>query len=311
MIKNVWGFIAIMQKQVFSVKFEPLPIASTDTLYFDIEPVLLPYAEDFPLLHYHDKYEIGICYDGEGMFLSDGNFSYFSKGDVMFVPPYTHHYARSIRKSKPLSCRFVYLSIQRVEALMDFLNREQNAENDVFAIVQSNIPAVIHAEEYPRLNFILTDLMEACTRDEQNPAPLTELKTAMFFYEAYGEIRRELKSERSEAYKSDASIDAVAEYISLHYDKNDGISDLASLCLLSESQLRRRFARVYGTTPIAYRLKLRCKIAAELLSRTKFPVQRISDRVGFSDVSDLYKAFKKIYGMSPSEYRAENVLRKD
>ena len=300
-----------MQKQAFSVKFEPLPIASTDTLYFDIEPVLLPYAEDFPLLHYHDKYEIGICYDGEGMFLSDGNFSYFSKGDVMFVPPYTHHYARSIRKSKPLSCRFVYLNVHAVEALMNFLNQGKAAAEDILAAVRSMVPAVIHPEEKTKLNFILTDLIESCRTDEPNPEALVELKTALFFYEAYSEIRHELKSETSGTYKSDASIDTVAEYLSLHYDKNDSISDLASLCLLSESQLRRRFAKVYGTTPIAYRLKLRCKIAAELLSRTKFPIQRICDRVGFTDVSDLYKAFKKMYGMTPSVYRAENAFRKD
>lgn len=189
---------------------------------------------------------------------------------------------------------------------MNFLNQGKAAAEDILAAVRSMVPAVIHAEEYPKLNFILTDLIEACTSDEPNLIPLIELKTALFFYEAYKEIRRELKSERSEGYKPDVSIDAVAEYISLHYDKNDGISDLASLCLLSESQLRRRFARVYGTTPIAYRLKLRCKIAAELLSRTKFSIQRISERVGFGDVSDLYKAFKKMYDMAPSAYRAEH-----
>jgi AraC-like DNA-binding protein len=300
-----------MQKKAFSVIFEPLPITSADTLYFDIEPVSLPYAEDFPLLHYHDRYEIGICYGGEGMFLSDGVFSYFSKGDVMFVPPHVHHYAHAVRKSQPLTCRFVYLSIHGVAALMDFLNKEKNTARDISAAIRSAVPTVIRAEEHPRLHFLLADLIESCREDEPMLIAVTELKTALFFYEAYKELRHRLKNERSEEYKTDASIDAVAEYISLHYDKNDGISDLASLCLLSESQLRRRFAKVYGIPPIAYRLRLRCKIAAELLSRTKFPVQRISDRVGFSDVSDLYKAFKKIYGMSPSEYRAENVLRKD
>ena len=304
------GLAKIVQKQAFLVKFEPLPVSPDETLFFDAAPVKLPYAEDFPMLHYHDKYEIGICYDGEGMFLSDGVFSYFSKGDVMFVPPKKHHYARSIRKSKPLVCRFVYLNTKTVEELLGYLNKDGKTTANVLAASKSYIPSVIHKSEKPKINSMLTDLIETCSPDEPDLPTLIELKTALFLFEAYKAFANDSVSLLNEHYKVDSDINAVAGYISLNYDKNDTVSDFAEMCHLSESQLRRRFTKVYGTTPIAYRLKLRCRIVAELLRRTKFPIQRISDRTGFSDVSDLYKAFKKIYGVAPSAYR-ENVAPKD
>ena len=299
-----------MQKQDFLVKFQPLPVPSNDTLYFDAEPVSLPYAEDFPMLHYHDKYEIGICYEGEGMFLSEGVFSYFSKGDVIFVPPNRHHYARSVRKSKPLICRFVYINIKTVENLLSYLSKDKEATSEVLTASKSYIPSVIHAGENPKLNSMLSDIIDTCSPGKQSLHSLVQLKTALFLYEAQNVFSNEIKKENEDC-KSDASIDAVAEYISLNYDKNDSIADLASLCHLSDCQMRRRFVKIYGITPIAYRLQLRCKIAAELLSRTKFPIQRISNRVGFNDVSELYMAFKKHYGVPPSVYRAKNAFQNE
>jgi AraC-like DNA-binding protein len=55
--------------------------------------------------------------------------------------------------------------------------------------------------------------------------------------------------------------------------------------------------------PIAYRNSLRSSIAAELLLRTEFSISEISTKLGFTSSSDFYRAFRKQYGESPSEYR--------
>ena len=102
---------------------------------------------------------------------------------------------------------------------------------------------------------------------------------------------------------ADPTIKNVAEYIALHYSDSFTSSDLASLCHLSESQLRRRFVAAYGNSPMAYRNSLRCRIAAELISRTELSIFEISSRVGYATTSDFFRAFVKYKGFSPSEYR--------
>jgi AraC-like DNA-binding protein len=38
------------------------------------------------------------------------------------------------------------------------------------------------------------------------------------------------------------------------------------------------------------------------------PISEIAEQIGYTTTSDLYKAFKKIYGISPAAYRSENSL---
>ena len=90
-----------MQKHAYNVTYDSLPAPSVATVYFDKAPVHLPYADDFSKLHYHDRYEIGVCLDGEGLFLSGDVFSTVSKRDIVFIPPEVSHYSRSLTREKP------------------------------------------------------------------------------------------------------------------------------------------------------------------------------------------------------------------
>ena len=58
-------------------------------------------------------------------------------------------------------------------------------------------------------------------------------------------------------------------------------------------------------TPIGFLNDFRTKVAAELLSGG-LSVTETAVRAGFSSPSDLYRHFRKKYGVSPSEYRKES-----
>ena len=110
-----------MQKRAFSqyeAFFAPLPVKADEPIFFDQRSVGLPFAEDFPKLHYHDRYEIGICESGEGLFLCEGRYSSVSAGDLMFVAPQDRHYSRSLHKDELCRCRFLYVSADAVNAAL-------------------------------------------------------------------------------------------------------------------------------------------------------------------------------------------------
>ena len=58
-----------------------------------------------------------------------------------------------------------------------------------------------------------------------------------------------------------------------------------------------------GMTPHAYLTAIRLENAKKLLERTDQPIQKIALECGFSDNSIFYKAFKKSFSLSPSEWR--------
>ncbi|MEB3363705.1 helix-turn-helix transcriptional regulator [Lactobacillus sp. R2/2] len=50
----------------------------------------------------------------------------------------------------------------------------------------------------------------------------------------------------------------------------------------------------------------RVNVAAEYLSYTVAPIDRIANKVGYENPSYFYKIFKKYFGISPAEYRQKN-----
>lgn len=300
-----------MQKHAFSYEknyqtiYAPLPIDADEVLYFDRKPVGLPYTEDFPMLHYHDRYEIGVCESGEGLFLSEGLFYSVSKGDFIFVAPEQCHYSRSLSPEKTCICRFSYLHAETVERLIALALAKSEAGETTYRGMENPIPCVIRASEYPQATAWLSKLMDVCKQDAPNGAAVAILALSIFLLEAQN-IFWDIRSIPTPSHREDDAVTSISKYLLLHYDRSDTACELADKCHLSESQLRRRFIAIYGMPPIAYRNFLRCKIAAELLRRSPMAVSDIAERVGYTAASDLYRAFKKMYGISPAAYRSNN-----
>lgn len=81
------------------------------------------------------------------------------------------------------------------------------------------------------------------------------------------------------------------------------MSDIAKLCLISESALYEIFKKEEGITPNTLRQKTLCEKAVFLLSTTDKSVQEISDALGFSSTSYFRKQLHKHIGKTPREIR--------
>ncbi len=81
------------------------------------------------------------------------------------------------------------------------------------------------------------------------------------------------------------------------------IENISAQCGISQQHLARLFKKYIGTTPLAYLQKLKMNRAAVLLLETGLPISQITFELSFSDQFYFSKVFKKIYGISPLEYR--------
>lgn len=296
-----------MQKRAYSSYFASLPVESGERLYFDKDPVELPYAEDFPNLHYHDRYEIGACIEGQGLFLSEGRFSTVRPGDLIFVAPENAHYSRSLNPDEPCICRFVYLKSSWLSKILFSVLGDEARVSEMIESARA-FPAVLHRSKQGGSGIGLSDMIAKYPCEEDNFENLVALRLAEFIIGsriAFGEPQGASEVKRV----LDEAVAKVSAYISLRYNENHTAKELSAICHLSESQLRRRFLQVYGITPIAYKNRLRCEIAGGMLCATSLSVGEISERIGYSAPSDFYRAFTKIYGISPSVYRSVKQLR--
>jgi len=81
------------------------------------------------------------------------------------------------------------------------------------------------------------------------------------------------------------------------------LSDLAALSGLSRYQIVRSFAREVGTTPYAYVIQCRVRLAQKMLVDGE-TLAAAAQKAGFADQSHMTRAFVRQLGISPGQYKA-------
>ena len=83
-----------------------------------------------------------------------------------------------------------------------------------------------------------------------------------------------------------------------------GVEDMAAAAGLSRAHFSREFRRAFGESPHSYLLTRRLERAAALLRATDHSVAEICLEVGLTSVGSFTTSFSRIYGCSPTAYRA-------
>lgn len=98
-------------------------------------------------------------------------------------------------------------------------------------------------------------------------------------------------------------IKKAVDYINRNIEKKIDISDLASLTPWDNQHFIRIFKLHMKITPYQYILKSKIDIASVLLSETSNEIEKIAEDLGFVNYSVFYKAFLKLTGSSPKNFR--------
>lgn len=110
----------------------------------------------------------------------------------------------------------------------------------------------------------------------------------------------------SEKYKSNISeskIQNSIDYIHKNYtDKNLSITEIAKHSYMSEVYFRKLFKKEFGLSPKKYIIKLRIQKAIDLISTGYFTLSEVSCLSGYDDYKHFSTEFKKLTGVSPSNY---------
>ena len=98
----------------------------------------------------------------------------------------------------------------------------------------------------------------------------------------------------------------LMRYLNENYASHITGESLAETFHYSSEYIDKKMKQELGMTPHAYLTCIRLQNAKKLLERTDLPIQKIASECGFSDNSIFYKAFKKSFSLSPSEWRKRN-----
>lgn len=126
-----------------------------------------------------------------------------------------------------------------------------------------------------------------------------ELSAAAMLYDIFAKLT---ENHRTGQRRSDY-VARTAGYIRNNYAMPVAIASIASMIGIDRRYLCRIFSEKIGMTPKEYLVSIRLERAAELLRSGSISVGDIARSVGYEDVFNFSKMFKKKFGVSPLEYK--------
>lgn len=109
--------------------------------------------------------------------------------------------------------------------------------------------------------------------------------------------KKERKNVKNQTYVE------MSKYVNAHYMDEIPPQKLAEIFHINVSYLSQLFKKESGITYTEYLTNLRIKQACRLLGTTDTKIVDIAEMVGFHDYFYFTRVFKKVMGMSPTEYR--------
>jgi len=97
---------------------------------------------------------------------------------------------------------------------------------------------------------------------------------------------------------------ALHDWINRHLADDIPLPVLASQAGMSERSFSRHYAEATGLTPGRAVERLRVEAARRLLSESRLPVKRISQRCGFGSEETMRRSFLRLLAATPQDYRA-------
>lgn len=104
----------------------------------------------------------------------------------------------------------------------------------------------------------------------------------------------------------DARVAAVIHFMNGSVGEALTMQGLSKRVNLSPTRLRQLFKKETGRSPMKYLRELRMRHAERLLRSTFLSVKEIAFVIGVRHASSFVHAFKRVHGLTPTEFRAQS-----
>lgn len=224
---------------------------------------------------------------------------------------------RTIHKVKQISKKGVVVNIAlRSSAFslneLDYLNHRENGSN-----ISNILFSLLSNEEYGEGRYSLfevnhdvkiTNLIYDIISEYYHPDIQSDQLIRLEMLTLFSLLIRQAANAEikvKDFRKKNNNLLSLLLYIEKHYS-NITLQKMGTHFGFNQNYLSDYLKKHTGKTFIQLVHLQRINVAAEYLTYTTAPIERIATRVGYENPSYFYKIFKKYFGISPAEYRQKN-----
>lgn len=111
--------------------------------------------------------------------------------------------------------------------------------------------------------------------------------------------------------QEERTITGITRYLQEHLAEEVSLSVLAEQFHLNAQYISQLFKNEIGVGFLAYLTNIRMEKAKKLLLSTSLSVGEVAEQAGYGDYRVFTKVFKKMEGITPSQYRREFIEREE
>lgn len=246
-------------------------------------------------IHYSrslQEYELMIVDNGV-LYIADEYGKYtVSQGEYILMPPCRHQYGW-----KPSSCSFYWAHFDvSGHEKMNFhkepvpLPLPKQARIPDFSGIQTLLSQIYHNEQFYADTTQSSFLLAALLLEIHNQLYATGT-------EPHSSNKTAASEQKADLCKK------IKNYVFWNRTHRLHVSEIAEYLRYSEKHISSVFAEVTGTTLKTYIDEQQMEAAKELLANSPNTIREISFQLGYSDSHNFSRAFKRITGMTPKDYR--------
>ncbi|GGE32161.1 AraC family transcriptional regulator [Streptococcus himalayensis] len=256
------------------------------------------------LFHWHTDMELIYVHEGTAQFHIDNDYFNSQPGDIVLIRPNALHSIHPIGNQEhfmdAINVHLDLLGFSTVDQVsLQYLQPLYHGQLDFVRVIKP------HQTGYSEIRTCLLAAMEIGyyrkSYFELNlKAQLHQLLHLLFTHDYVRSKELSL-----EGYRKEEKIRTIIDHISEHYQEELTVAELSTLCGYSQTHFMNFFKKHLGISCMEYIIQFRLRKATELLEHSTLTILEISNQVGFNNLSNFNRQFKKYYHLTPSQYRRE------
>lgn len=247
-------------------------------------------------LHHHDFYEVNFLISGDVTYVIESRAYHFQPGQMLIISPRELHQVYIQPDSAPYERYMLWIS----PALLQSLSSVQTDLRRCFDMNRPHYGNLLHLP--PQEQKLIPAMMESLLREQEQPAFGSDLLCQNLLTELMVHINRLAEDSYPELQNgSDSVVARVIDYINHYYHEPLSLDVLAEHFFVSKYHLSHEFTRQMGIGIYQYIQKKRLLIARQLMNEGHKPTD-VYALCGFGDYPAFFRAFRKVYGLSPRAY---------
>jgi AraC-like DNA-binding protein len=256
------------------------------------------------LWHYHPELELHYVIKGEGVKFIGDNISNFSPDEMILVGenlPHTWRCKEEYFQNNP----DLHVEAMVMHFLPDCLGKHLINLPEAYLIPKlfekAKSGMVITGQTKDQLASLMKSALDASNLDR-----IIILLSILKLLAETDEYTAVVNGKNT-FYQSNESetlrINKIYNYTLTNYKNDITLQEIASLSNLSVTSFCRYFKLMTKKTYYDFLIEIRVSHACRFLIENKLPTEMICFDCGFNNVSNFYRHFKKVSGMTPLDYK--------